>query len=147
MTYKNTRPESPKGQTFIAFEVGGVSGARKKGNELHIPESKVERWLNEWSGSAVPTRTRADNEIEVVKDDGVTLRNGARVCYVKDDPNFQGTLIAVGPEQCEVRWDNGVRQAEITSWLRRVEKKPAVEKRTRREFKYQSTARHRENWI
>jgi hypothetical protein len=143
MTYRNTRPESPKGQVYVAFEVSGVSGARKKGNELHIPESKVERWLGEWSESAVLTRTRADNVVEIAKDDGVSLRNGARVHYVGEDPNFQGTIIAHGTTQCEVRWDTGVKQAEITASLRRVTKKQEP-KQERNGFKYQSTAKYRE---
>lgn len=45
--YRNTRPDSPKGKVFIAFDTKGEAAARKLGEKLELPAHKVESWLKD----------------------------------------------------------------------------------------------------
>jgi hypothetical protein len=49
--YRNTRPDSPKGQVYAAFKEGGFVAACKRAEELGIAANRVNGWLeNNGSG-------------------------------------------------------------------------------------------------
>lgn len=45
--FRNTRPDSPKGKVFTAFEAKGEKAARAKAKALEIPDARVNRWLKD----------------------------------------------------------------------------------------------------
>jgi hypothetical protein len=45
--YRNTRPDSPKGQVYAAFKEGGFVAACKRAEELGIAASRVNGWLKD----------------------------------------------------------------------------------------------------
>ena len=50
--YSNTRPDSPKGQVFAAFEAKGADAATAKAEKLEIAAFRVRKWIAVWSGKA-----------------------------------------------------------------------------------------------
>ena len=58
--YSNTRPDSPKGQVFAAFEAKGADAATAKAGKLEIAAFRVRKWVAVWSGkAAAPKATKA----------------------------------------------------------------------------------------
>jgi hypothetical protein len=95
MKYKNTRPDSPKGQVYAQFINNGEREAIAFAKTIGIGEGKVTHWIGQWSSSG-KTQTKVNR-----------VRMGSLV----------GVVIESGPEVSEVRWDNGLTQNCVNTWL------------------------------
>lgn len=121
MTYRNTRPTSPKGRVFTAAETEGPKEAYAVGHELGLPDSKVKRWLLQWGlpNPTVAASSSARIRVRVRKQDEWTPEVGDRVSYKSDPDEELGTVKQAGSEQSLVRWDAGYEQAESNTGLRK----------------------------
>lgn len=126
MVYKNTRPDSPKGQCYqVFYHDGGEAAMMKFGKSLGLPESKLKRWLIEFgpgedpggSGERFgippapqPKRSKGNGSIPRVARKGNYKGKRVRLVY---KPTRKGTITEAGPEQSLVKWDDGWPQAII----------------------------------
>lgn len=133
MVYSNTRPDSPKGRVYSAFQSGGDRAAEKKGEALGLPESKVRRWLTQWAddgpapaspparvapkggakgpGKGLPppddARALARHRDESRKRNlAAQWERGDRVCMTFNT-RMRGTITEAGPQQSVVKWEGG----------------------------------------
>ena len=102
MSYKNTRPESPKGRVFSKLMHEGEQAAIAFGTELNLPMSKLKRWMIEFGAQSAGTATVP------TKPNGKILvtTKGKRVC-LSYDTERKGTVVKEGDEVSEVKWDDG----------------------------------------
>lgn len=115
MAYKNTQPDSLKGQTYSKLmESRDPAAALEFGLSLGIAKARLERWIKKWESDL-----KAKPSIETKK------MNGRRRVYEIGNPNAFGTVIEAGAEVSSVKWDTGSTQFVGNEHLRDVDSEPS----------------------
>jgi hypothetical protein len=108
-------PDSKRGQVKARYASGGEEAAALLGAELGVKESRLKRWFRLWSGAA-KAPTKDDTDIAALRRRPV--RPGPdRVYLTWKDPCHGGTVVKRGPEQSEVKWDNGNVIVVSNDWI------------------------------
>jgi len=123
-------PESKRGQVRLRFNAEGREAADALAASLGVPESKRRRWFAMWTGEpkAAPVYSNDPRLPDVTNQ-----TSGAKVKRMRLDPanrvrwrgskssnsphRYYGTLVARGPEQSCVVWDNGNEAFVVNEWI------------------------------
>lgn len=107
------RSQFPKVRCKHAFTSEGIDAAVALGKELGVPESKMQRWLREWSGTHGKTDTKVTRrETKTMSSDTSTLLKSRKkqveiVAKRGKGKPMLGYVLNAGPEQSEIYITDG----------------------------------------
>lgn len=110
LAYRNTKPDSPKGQVYTRYAGQGQEAALAHGHTLGIDDKRMLRWFGQWGD---PSKVIEPSRQPRVKN---KLEGKPRVCRL-GDTKCRGTVTIEGEQQSEVLWDSGLRQFENNKFL------------------------------
>lgn len=105
---------SIRGQVKVAFVEGGEEAAHKVATKLGVKPGRFKRWIKLFSGVTEPKAKRAT---QVARAPRSVDRQGLGRFYIFGDPTQQGHIVVKGPEQSEVKFDNGNTACVPNHWL------------------------------
>jgi len=136
------RMDTPKGRVQHRHDTAGRDDALQFGLAIGVPNSKLQRWFNEWASKGTspspdntapppqpnkaPVATPTTREAIVAPVRRLPKRhkhaNLPRV-FLNGSPHLRGVILCRGEQQSEVKWDNGNVDIVGNDWYTLIEEK------------------------